>query len=194
MSLQAQTAGLQIYWLAQGSLLLEEPCRNGSTYYTYLKAGMYFPADLELTRQETLVSSLHFCEDSVVLAIPFKCFEDLKVRSKHFFNVVHASMLEKYLLQKQIQEQCTAGQITERLQNILIFFGQECGEQLSSGDVKLPSVLTYDTIASFAHTSVQTVGQKVKQFRQGGILSDQSRKLIISRTIFEQGLSYKTAL
>lgn len=179
----------QIFWLEQGSLLLEDFCANGQSAFTFMKEGMYFPSDLELPEQQAPFGVIHACENLVVLAIPINKFEHLKNTHTHFIRSAHHSLLKKYFLQKTLQQLCLEGKIAERVKNILVYFANECGTTLNNGDVLLPAVLTYRIIASFANTSVATVTQTIKRFRQEGLLNSGSRKLIISQTSLNRLLS-----
>ena len=175
-----------IFWLEQGSLFLEDFCANGQSTFTFLKKGMYFPSDLELPEKQTSFGVVHACQNLTILAIPIQKFDHLKNTHTHFIRTVHHSLLKKYFLQKALQQLCLEGKIAERIKNILVYFAKECGSKLTNGDVLLPAVLTYRIIASFANTSVATVCQTIKHFRQKGLLNGGSRKLIICKDSLDQ--------
>ena len=174
-----------IWWVLSGSVLLEDPCRNGKIIFTYLKDGMYLPADLEVASRQTLLTIAHICQEVTLLELQLQRFDYLKQTNNHFIGLVHQSLVKKYLLQKLILQICAEGKIADRIKNILIFFARECGSHLQNGDIALSNALTYRTIASFANTSQTTVCQSIKQYREKGLLSKKSRKLIIRHQAME---------
>ncbi|HIW89816.1 MAG TPA: Crp/Fnr family transcriptional regulator [Candidatus Ligilactobacillus excrementipullorum] len=175
-----------LFWVIQGAVLLERNLADGKAMFSILKESMAFPASVGPKDEQGGVMVSYAVGPVTLLAIPFATFQRLCQTDGNFAWTVISSLHQENCLQSDLLKLSMAGAIPERIKNILIYFGHECGQIQATGGVALPRVLTYRVIAYFAKTTAQTVAKTIKNLRTIGLLLPLNHKLVFSAAALDK--------
>lgn len=175
-----------LFFVIQGAVLLEKNLADGKAMFNVLKKTMVFPVSIGQKDDHVGVMMSYAVGEVTLLALPFASFKRLCQSDRNFAWTVISGLEEEICLQSDLTQLSMAGTIPERIKNILIYFGHECGQIQATGEIILPRVLTYRVIAFFAKTSAQTVSKTIQKLRKIGLLQPLNHKLVFPATILDK--------